>query len=218
MATPSAEQINRADAGLRPAVRPRAAGTARTPRSARRSTVRDELKQPAGLVHGGVYASIAESMASLGDRAWRCSSRARSAMGLSNSTSFLRPITEGVVHALATRVHRGRTHVGVGRALQRRRRPHVRGHAHDDRRAPRACRSRSRARTGGVSGGDRRAYRDCPGAQRVQRRGHLAGQRRLRRSPCSAAPPAARASGAPIALIGTIVVRPRLRPVRALTA
>ena len=30
-----------------------------------RVRVRDELKQPAGLVHGGVYASIAESMASL---------------------------------------------------------------------------------------------------------------------------------------------------------
>ena len=31
------------------------------------------------------------------------------AMGLSNSTSFLRPITEGTVHARATRLHRGRT-------------------------------------------------------------------------------------------------------------
>lgn len=31
------------------------------------------------------------------------------AMGLSNSTSFLRPITAGTVHAHATRVHRGRT-------------------------------------------------------------------------------------------------------------
>ncbi len=31
------------------------------------------------------------------------------AMGLSNNTSFLRPITEGIVHALATRMHRGRT-------------------------------------------------------------------------------------------------------------
>jgi uncharacterized protein (TIGR00369 family) len=31
------------------------------------------------------------------------------AMGLSNSTSFLRPITEGVVRAHATRIHRGRT-------------------------------------------------------------------------------------------------------------
>jgi uncharacterized protein (TIGR00369 family) len=31
------------------------------------------------------------------------------AMGLSNSTSFLRPITKGTVHAHATRLHRGRT-------------------------------------------------------------------------------------------------------------
>jgi uncharacterized protein (TIGR00369 family) len=30
-------------------------------------------------------------------------------MGLSNATSFLRPITEGTVHAHARRVHRGRT-------------------------------------------------------------------------------------------------------------
>jgi 1,4-dihydroxy-2-naphthoyl-CoA hydrolase len=30
-------------------------------------------------------------------------------MGMSNSTSFLRPVTEGTVHAQATRVHRGRT-------------------------------------------------------------------------------------------------------------
>ena len=33
--------------------------------------VRDELKQPAGLVHGGVYASIAESLASIGTAARR---------------------------------------------------------------------------------------------------------------------------------------------------
>jgi 1,4-dihydroxy-2-naphthoyl-CoA hydrolase len=31
------------------------------------------------------------------------------AMGLSNNTSFLRPVTEGTVHAHATRLHRGRT-------------------------------------------------------------------------------------------------------------
>jgi uncharacterized protein (TIGR00369 family) len=31
------------------------------------------------------------------------------AMGLSNATSFLRPITQGTVHAHARRVHRGRT-------------------------------------------------------------------------------------------------------------
>jgi uncharacterized protein (TIGR00369 family) len=71
-------------------------------------TVREELKQPAGLLHGGVYASIAESMASVAT-AVAVHERGEMAMGLSNNTSFLRPITAGVVHALATRLHRGRT-------------------------------------------------------------------------------------------------------------
>ncbi|MFI4991704.1 MAG: PaaI family thioesterase [Solirubrobacterales bacterium] len=70
--------------------------------------VREELKQPAGLVHGGVYASIAESMASLAT-ALAVIPDGSMAMGLSNSTSFLRPVTEGTVHAQATRLHRGRT-------------------------------------------------------------------------------------------------------------
>ena len=70
--------------------------------------VREELKQPAGLVHGGVYASIAESMASMAT-ALAVIPEGSMAMGLSNSTSFLRPVTEGTVHAQATRLHRGRT-------------------------------------------------------------------------------------------------------------
>jgi len=71
-------------------------------------TVRPEVKQPAGLLHGGVYASMAESMASVAT-AIAVAPNGDMAMGLSNSTSFLRPITEGVVHATATRLHRGRT-------------------------------------------------------------------------------------------------------------
>jgi 1,4-dihydroxy-2-naphthoyl-CoA hydrolase len=70
--------------------------------------VREELKQPAGLVHGGVYASIAESMTSLAT-ALAVMPEGNTAMGLSNNTSFLRPVTEGTVHAQATRLHRGRT-------------------------------------------------------------------------------------------------------------
>lgn len=73
-----------------------------------RVRVRDEIKQPAGLVHGGVYASIAESMASLAT-ALAVLPHGETAMGLSNATSFLRPITDGFVHAHATRLHRGRT-------------------------------------------------------------------------------------------------------------
>ena len=70
--------------------------------------VRDELKQPYGLVHGGVYAAIAETLASVAT-AQGVAREGRLAMGLSNQTSFLRPITEGVIEAVAIRKHRGRT-------------------------------------------------------------------------------------------------------------
>jgi 1,4-dihydroxy-2-naphthoyl-CoA hydrolase len=70
--------------------------------------VREEVLQPMGLVHGGLYASIAESMASLAT-ALGVMEEGKMAMGLSNSTSFLRPITEGTVHAHAKRLHQGRT-------------------------------------------------------------------------------------------------------------
>jgi 1,4-dihydroxy-2-naphthoyl-CoA hydrolase len=70
--------------------------------------VRDELKQPAGLVHGGVFASIAESITSIGT--WLAvRDDGYSAQGLSNQTSFLRPILDGTIHAVARRRHRGRT-------------------------------------------------------------------------------------------------------------
>jgi 1,4-dihydroxy-2-naphthoyl-CoA hydrolase len=70
--------------------------------------VRDELKQPAGLVHGGVYGTIAESLASLATH-FAVVEDGRAAMGLGNQTSFLRPITEGRVHAEARARHRGRS-------------------------------------------------------------------------------------------------------------
>jgi uncharacterized protein (TIGR00369 family) len=70
--------------------------------------VREELKQPFGLVHGGVYAAIAESIASLGT-AFAVVSDGKIAMGLANQTSFMRPITKGVIHATARALHRGRT-------------------------------------------------------------------------------------------------------------
>ncbi len=70
--------------------------------------VRDELKQPFGLVHGGVYAGIAETLASLAT-GLAVAGDGRTAVGLSNHTSFLRPITEGAVHGRALRKHAGRT-------------------------------------------------------------------------------------------------------------
>jgi 1,4-dihydroxy-2-naphthoyl-CoA hydrolase len=73
-----------------------------------RVRVRDELKQPVGLLHGGVYASLAESVTSLATAA-AVVPEGNMATGLSNVTNFLRPITDGSVHAHATRLHRGRT-------------------------------------------------------------------------------------------------------------
>jgi 1,4-dihydroxy-2-naphthoyl-CoA hydrolase len=70
--------------------------------------VRDKVRQPFGLVHGGVLASIAETLASVGT-AVVVMPDGMAAMGLSNNTSFVRPITEGTIHARAMRRHRGRT-------------------------------------------------------------------------------------------------------------
>ena len=55
-----------------------------------------------------MYAAIAESLASYGT-AVAVSVTASWPPGLSNQTSFLRPITEGTIEAVATRHHRGRT-------------------------------------------------------------------------------------------------------------
>ena len=73
-----------------------------------RVRVRDEIKQPYGLIHGGVYAAVAESLASIAT-ALAVLEDGKAAMGLSNQTSFLRPITEGWIHARATRRHAGAT-------------------------------------------------------------------------------------------------------------
>jgi len=69
--------------------------------------VRNAVKQPMGLVHGGVFASMAESMTSWGTGLGAPDDHM--VMGQSNQTSFLRPITEGTIHAVATPRHRGRT-------------------------------------------------------------------------------------------------------------
>ena len=70
--------------------------------------VREEIKQPMGLVHGGLYASLAESMTSLATAA-AVIGEGKMATGMSNSTSFLRPIPSRDRARPAVRLHRGRT-------------------------------------------------------------------------------------------------------------
>ena len=107
MATPGTEELKRAIRGFDRLYGLELLSISDTEVAAQ-VAVRDELKQPAGLVHGGVYASIAESMASLATHV-AVAAQGEMAMGLANSTSFLRPVTAGTIHARATRLHRGRT-------------------------------------------------------------------------------------------------------------
>jgi 1,4-dihydroxy-2-naphthoyl-CoA hydrolase len=80
-----------------------------TPELARgRFLVEDRVKQPFGLVHGGTYAAFAESLCSQATFA-AVAEDGMLAQGLSNLTSFFRPILDGTVHAEARRRHRGRT-------------------------------------------------------------------------------------------------------------
>ena len=64
--------------------------------------------QAFGLVHGGVYSGLIETIASLGAfLAARASGRA--VVGLENQTSFVRAVRRGRLHGRATAVHVGRT-------------------------------------------------------------------------------------------------------------
>ena len=64
-------------------------------------------QQPYGIVHGGVWCSVIESLASIG-AALRVASSGRYAVGVSNSTDFLRAHRVGRIDAVATPIHAGR--------------------------------------------------------------------------------------------------------------
>ena len=68
----------------------------------------EHVLQPVGLVHGGVHASIAEALASVGTNVGVVPD-GNIGLGMSNNSTFLRSISEGTIHAVARRVHRGRT-------------------------------------------------------------------------------------------------------------
>ncbi len=69
--------------------------------------VRPELHQPYGLLHGGVLCSIVETLGSVGAAAW-FGDRGH-VVGTANHTNLLRAVREGMLTAVATPVHRGRS-------------------------------------------------------------------------------------------------------------
>jgi 1,4-dihydroxy-2-naphthoyl-CoA hydrolase len=73
-----------------------------------RFAVERRVQQPMGLVHGGAYAALAESMVSVSTYE-AVQDNGDMAVGQSNHTTFLRPVTSGHVHAEGRPLRRGRT-------------------------------------------------------------------------------------------------------------
>lgn len=69
--------------------------------------VENRHRQAFGVVHGGVYAGLAEGLCSAAT--WQAHDGKKRVMGSGNHTSFLRPVFEGTVTADARAMHSGRT-------------------------------------------------------------------------------------------------------------
>jgi uncharacterized protein (TIGR00369 family) len=74
-----------------------------------RLEINENHHQPYGVVHGGVYCTMIETLASTGAALWAMEQGMGGAMGVSNKTDFLRATTDGVLIGRATPIHRGRT-------------------------------------------------------------------------------------------------------------
>jgi 1,4-dihydroxy-2-naphthoyl-CoA hydrolase len=67
--------------------------------------VTDKHHQGYGIVHGGVHAGVVETLASIGAA---LAARPSRVVGLENSTSFIRAVRSGRLHAAAQPITRGR--------------------------------------------------------------------------------------------------------------
>ena len=70
--------------------------------------VKPSVLQPMGLVHGGVYCSVIESMASVSAYHWLAAHGGGNVVGVNNNTDFLRAIESGTVYGRSEPIHRGR--------------------------------------------------------------------------------------------------------------
>lgn len=69
-----------------------------------------KLLQPMGIVHGGVYCAIVESLASVAAYTWMAAQGGEgSVVGVNNNTDFLRPMTAGRLDVVAEPIQQGRT-------------------------------------------------------------------------------------------------------------
>ena len=92
-------------------------------------TADERHHQPYGIVHGGVHASVVETLASVGSAAWADEHLPEGAkvVGVHNGTDFYRAVSTGELVSTATPVHQGRsqqvwlveTHDAQGRLVAR---------------------------------------------------------------------------------------------------
>ena len=74
-------------------------------------TAGERHHQPYGIVHGGVHASVVETLGSVGSAAWADEHLAEgtTVVGVHNSTDFFRAVSEGDLTSTGTPVHQGRS-------------------------------------------------------------------------------------------------------------
>ncbi len=70
-------------------------------------TIRPDLLQPYGILHGGVLCALVETVGSVGAAHWY--GGRGNTVGVSNSTDFIRATRTGTLTAVGTPIHRGRT-------------------------------------------------------------------------------------------------------------
>ena len=70
--------------------------------------ITEKLLQPWGIVHGGVYCAVIESLASVSGHVWLSQHGGGTVVGVNNNTDFLRAIRSGTITATSSPIHRGR--------------------------------------------------------------------------------------------------------------
>jgi uncharacterized protein (TIGR00369 family) len=78
-------------------------------RATGRIEITDRHHQPYGVVHGGVYCALIETLASTGAALWAMENGMAGVVGVNNHTDFLRATKDGALIGEATPIHRGRT-------------------------------------------------------------------------------------------------------------
>ncbi|MGH8913734.1 MAG: PaaI family thioesterase [Acidimicrobiia bacterium] len=71
--------------------------------------INENHHQPYGVVHGGVYCTLIETLASTGAALWAIENGMAGCVGVSNQTDFIRATRDGVLVGSAIPIHRGRT-------------------------------------------------------------------------------------------------------------